>query len=64
MAEAKKKKAEIKQDPDAPPEVLPPGDGVAPGSVVRDLPDSEKPDPATVAQEEEVKGFPPTEPVS
>ena len=57
MARAKKK--DIKQDPDAPPEVLPPTDGVAPGSVVTDAPD--KPDPATVAQVEEVKEFPPTE---
>lgn len=63
MAEAKKKK-DVKQDPDAPPEVPAPTDGVAPGSIVRDLPADEKPGPGTVAQEEEVVEFPPTEPAS
>lgn len=61
MAKAKTKN-EVKQDPDAAPEVPLPEDGIQPGSTVRDatVPD-EKPDPASVAQVEEVKEFPPTE---
>ena len=50
-----------KADKNEPAEVPYPEDGVQPGSVVKDAPD--KPDPATVAQVEEVKEFPPTKAV-